>query len=332
MSGQHTSAAPATLLWFWDYDTQWGADRSRNPHRVPAWGPLEFENTERVLALHAEFAVPACFAVVGAAALPGARPYHDPGQVRRIHQAGHEVASHSHRHEWLPGLTGVRLRETLVSSRDALEQCIGAPVTTFVPPYNQPFDHPGKLSVSLSERREAWGNRTDLPTLCAALADAGYALCRVTYQSIGERIAERLAQRPLERAGRVERIGGLPCVRLNTRGGFGADTRALLARGVADGGIWVVYGHPHSTSDVASSQSLDEMRRLLEQVARWRAAGRLRCALPRDLGPATGTARADTSHSRPMATGAVDTGAVDTGAGRDARAAGALGARAPAAR
>ena len=112
---------PAELLFFWDYDTQWGADRSRLPGGPKSWGALEFPNTERLLELHAEHGVPACFAVVGSAALSGERPYHDPAQVRRIHAAGHEIGSHSHRHEWLPGLDGAALRETLAASRDANE-------------------------------------------------------------------------------------------------------------------------------------------------------------------------------------------------------------------
>src|SRR5262249_26670813 len=95
-------APRASLVVFWDYDTAWGADRSREPGGPKSWGPLEFEHTERLLELHAEHGVPACFAVVGAAALPGERPYHDPGQIRRIAAAGHEIGSHSFRHEWLP--------------------------------------------------------------------------------------------------------------------------------------------------------------------------------------------------------------------------------------
>src|SRR5215470_10951843 len=85
---------PGGFMIFWDYDTQWGADRSRSGGGPKSWGALDFENTERLLQLHEQFDIPACFAVVGAAALPGSRPYHDPEQIRRIHQAGHEVASH----------------------------------------------------------------------------------------------------------------------------------------------------------------------------------------------------------------------------------------------
>ncbi|MGH7633973.1 MAG: polysaccharide deacetylase family protein, partial [Gemmatimonadaceae bacterium] len=147
-----TNRETPLVMVFWDYDTQWGADRSRSTQRSSDWGAREFPNTDRLLEVHARYNVPACFAVVGAAALPGARPYHDADQIRRIHGAGHEIASHSFRHEWLPGLGRDALRETLSSSKSALEQCIGAPVTTFVPPFNQPFDYASRWAFSVSER------------------------------------------------------------------------------------------------------------------------------------------------------------------------------------
>ena len=58
----------ARLVVFWDYDTQWGADADARRGLPPAPGALEFACTERLLELHARFEVPACFAVVGAAA------------------------------------------------------------------------------------------------------------------------------------------------------------------------------------------------------------------------------------------------------------------------
>jgi peptidoglycan/xylan/chitin deacetylase (PgdA/CDA1 family) len=239
---------PGRLLIFWDYDTEWGseADRARGLAPAPGRGMLEFEHTERLLELHGERDLSACFAVVGAAALPGERPWHDPDQIRRIHAAGHEIASHSHRHEWLPGLGLEALRGTLQESRAALEDCIGAPVTSFVPPYNQPFDHAAGLSFSRSERRAAGVDRIDLGTLCRALAETGYQFCRVAYRPIGLRVADRLAGRRIDGPVRVERIGGILCCRLNTPGGFGRESLAMLDRVARDGGIAVVYGHPHS--------------------------------------------------------------------------------------
>jgi peptidoglycan/xylan/chitin deacetylase (PgdA/CDA1 family) len=274
--------AAATLLFFWDYDTQWGADRSRSPGGAKDWGRLEFENTELLLDLHARYGVPACFAVVGAAALPGERPYHDPAQIRRIHSAGHEVASHAFRHEWLPGLNRQDLLKTLRRSKDALEQCVGAPVRSFIPPYNQPFDYIGRGSVSLSERRECGRERTDLRRLCDALGETGYHFCRVSYRPLHQRVAERLAGRRLDRPSRREKIADITCVRLNTPGGFDAPAVGMLDRCAEAGGLAVVYGHPHSLLS-GGAQDKSHLIPFLERVGQLRRQGRLEVRLPSEV-------------------------------------------------
>jgi hypothetical protein len=271
-----------TLLVFWDYDTQWGGDRSRSPGGPKAWGAAEFENTERLLELHAAYEVPACFAVVGAAALSGGRPYHDPAQIRRIALAGHEVASHGFEHEWLPGVGQQRLRDILRRSKDALEQCIGGPVVSFVPPYNQPFDYAKGWSFSLSERRQAGPDRIDVARLCMALAETGYGICRVSYRPLHLRLADRLLGCRVDRPVRPAQIAGITCVRLNAPVGFRTDTRAVVDRCVTHGGIVVVHGHPHS---LRSGNGQDErwLGPFLQHVRALRADGRLRCVLPREL-------------------------------------------------
>jgi len=276
-----TRRTAAELLFFWDYDTQWGGDRSRLPGGPKNWGALEFANTERLLELHDQYGVPACFAVVGSAALPGERPYHDPAQIRRVHAAGHEIGSHSHRHEWLPGLDGRALRETLRSSKDALEQCIGAPVTTFVPPWNQPFDYPAGFSFSLSERREGGAHRTGLVRLCETLAETGYRFSRVAYRPMHQRIAEMIMRRRLEQMGRVEEICGISCARLNTPGGFARHTVDVLRRSVRRGGLTVVYGHPHSLT-LGNSQDERHLAPFLQLVSAMVKSGTLRVCLPRE--------------------------------------------------
>jgi peptidoglycan/xylan/chitin deacetylase (PgdA/CDA1 family) len=279
----HTKKAEsATLLVFWDYDTQWGGDRSRSPGGRKSWGYQEFENTERLLELHARYEVPACFAVVGSAALPGSRPYHDPEQIRRIHAAGHEIASHSHRHEWLPGLDRRALRETLSASKDALEQCIGAPVVSFVPPYNQPFDYPRGWSFSLSERQECGANRTDLLRLCETLQACGYRFNRICYRPLTDRLLDRLVGRPVERPSWPERIAHVTCIRLNTPGGFDDPARAMARQCAARGGWIVVYGHPHSLT-AGNSQDERYLLPFLQLVSRLRDAGVMSVRLPRDL-------------------------------------------------
>lgn len=275
--------SPAKVLIFWDYDTQWGADRSRNPHRIPSWGPLEFPNTDLVLEAHARFDFPACFAVVGAAALPGERPYHDPAQIRRIHEAGHEVASHSFRHEWLPALGRDGLRDTLRLSKDALEQCVGSEVTTFVPPYNQPFDHAPGWSFSLSERRAVRRDRIDVRRLCSALRDAGYRFSRLSYRSVATRLTEAVQGRMLYRPERPVTIEGILSLRINTPYGFSEEGRRTMESQLDRGGFWVLYGHPHSASDDTNPQSLRQLVATLEVLDGWRRDGRIRYVLPRDI-------------------------------------------------
>jgi len=276
------AGSAATLLFFWDYDTQWGADRSRSGGGAKNWGPLEFENTERLLDLHAEYDLPACFAVVGAAALPGKRPYHDPAQIRRIHNSGHEVASHSFQHEWLPGLNRRQLLESLRRSKDALEQCVGAAVVSFIPPFNQPFDYIKKGSFSLSERRECGSERTDLGRLCDALAETGYHFCRVSYRPLSQRIAERLVGRRLDQPSRHEKIAGVSCVRLNTPGGFNAPAIEMSNRCATAGGLVVVYGHPHSLLS-GGAQDQSHLIPFLKRMVQLRREDRLKVKLPSDI-------------------------------------------------
>ena len=267
------------LLLFWDYDTQWGADRSRSSGGPKNWGPLEFENTERLLELHAKYDIPSCFAVVGAAALTGDRPYHDSEQIRRIHAAGHEIGSHAFRHEWLPGLNRQQLIETLSKSKDALEQCIGTAINAFVPPYNQPYDYPQGNSYSLSERREAGKDRTNLHQLCETLKETSYRFCRVSYRPMQQRLAERVLGKRRDRPSRLERIAGITCVRLNTPGGFDEPAIKMLERCAETGGTAVVYGHPHSIKG-KGSQNEAHLIKFLERAAELKKQNKIEVKLP----------------------------------------------------
>jgi len=272
----------ASVFLFWDYDTQWGGDRSRSATGPKDWGHLEFENTERLLEMQARYEMPSCFAVVGAAALPGERPYHDPDQIRAIHAAGHEVASHTFHHDWLPGLNQQALTKTLTKSKDALEQCIGARVRSFVPPFNQPFDFPARLSFSLSERRTAGPDRTDQRRLCETLYEVGYRFCRVAYRPMQRRIAEKILRRKLPKPSELEQVAGVTCLRTNAAG-FESASVTLLERCIREGKSLVVYGHPHSCSDSTSPQRFDALETFLQVVQEQRQQDNVRCLLPRDI-------------------------------------------------
>lgn len=275
---------PGRVLLFWDYDTQWGADRSRSGGGPRAWGAAEFSNTERLLPLLDEFQVRSCFAVVAAAATPGSRPYHDPEQIRAIHRAGHEVGCHSLHHDWLPGLTSGQLFDNLRRSRELLEDCIGATVGAFVPPYNQPFHYPAALSFSRSERREAGPDHIGFSQLCRTLSLTGYRFCRAAYRPLPQRILEAVLRRSCDQPGTVKSIEGVACLRLNAGCGFKDHAIAMLRRCAREGGYAVLYGHPHSLS-VPGAQSFACLRRTLAVVQGLVKQGQLQVVLPREISP-----------------------------------------------
>ncbi|HWP99569.1 MAG TPA: XrtA system polysaccharide deacetylase [Vicinamibacterales bacterium] len=90
-----------------------------------SWDGLESRvtrNTERVLELLAEAATRATFFVLGWVA------ERHPRLVRRIADAGHEVACHSHEHRLVYEMTPLEFRTDLRRAKAAIEWASGAPV------------------------------------------------------------------------------------------------------------------------------------------------------------------------------------------------------------
>jgi peptidoglycan/xylan/chitin deacetylase (PgdA/CDA1 family) len=275
-----TDRRPGKLLLYWDYDTQRGAEQSRRGPQ--SWGPLEQPNTARILELLAETGVRATFACVGYAAVSRDPAYDCRDQIRAIHAAGHEVASHSHEHEFLPALTRAQARETARVSREALEDLIGAPVVSFVPPFNRPMHYPRRGAWSWSERREVGRAHLSLPALCEVLAEVGYQTCRVSYRPTWRTFVDRLTGREGDGPVEPEVIAGLHCFRLNAGCGFAQSALERVREVAGRGGLAVVYGHPHSLT-AQNSQSERWLRPFLKEVAALRQEGRLTDLLPRDL-------------------------------------------------
>ncbi len=270
------------LVIFWDFDAQWGAERSRSPGGEKDWGIRDFENTERLLDILAEYNVKACFAIVGAVGLPGARPYHDPDLIKRISFEGHEIASHGLNHEWIPGMGLGACRRMLVMSKEILEKCIGQPVTSFVPPYNQPFDFPSRGSFSISERRAVPVERINIPILCDLLAQTGYTFTRISYASCTERLFTILGIRKWHRKTKIEKINGVTALRLIEGTGFGTDVLGSIREGTQNNRTVAVYGHPHSLTG-HGSQSEVMLIPFLQQITEWRRRGQLDICLPSSL-------------------------------------------------
>lgn len=149
------------------------------------WDGLERRverNTDAVLALFDEAAVKATFFTLGWVA------ERHPGLIRRIVDAGHEIASHGWGHDRVFTMTPKAFADDLALTRKALEDAAGTAVTGYRAP-----------SFSI-DQRTPWAHR--------ALAEAGYAysssVAPVVHDHYGWPDAPRFAFRPVQGSDLVE--------------------------------------------------------------------------------------------------------------------------------
>src|ERR1035437_3816775 len=113
-----------------DYDSPAGYRESFHMRDFP--GNADYEGTGILLKVLHKHGVRSTFGIVGQAALPGEPPEQCQEQIRAIHQAGHEIASHSMTHRFIPPMRDGDLLEELASSKRTLETCIGARIRGFI--------------------------------------------------------------------------------------------------------------------------------------------------------------------------------------------------------
>jgi polysaccharide deacetylase family protein (PEP-CTERM system associated) len=167
-------------------------DWDRLPRRVVA-------NTDKVLALFDEAGVKATFFTLGWIA------ERHPALIRRIAEAGHEIASHGYDHKRVFTMTEAEFRDDLARARGLIEEAAGQRVTGYRAP-----------SFSI-DPRTPWAHRV--------LAEEGYAysssVAPIAHDHYGWRGSPRFAWRPIEGAALIE----LP-----------VTTAALAGRRMAAGG------------------------------------------------------------------------------------------------
>lgn len=133
------------------------------------------DNVYRVIDLFAEADVTATFFTLGWVAR------RHPGMIRRIVEAGHEIASHGYDHARVFNFTRREFAEDIRKARNILEDCSGASVTGYRAP-----------SFSIDQRT---------PWAFAELAEQGYAysssVAPVAHDHYGWPQAPRFAFKPL---------------------------------------------------------------------------------------------------------------------------------------
>jgi polysaccharide deacetylase family protein (PEP-CTERM system associated) len=241
--------------------------RVRAGHRQEIASRVE-ANTGAVLDLFAESGVKATFFTLGWVAA------RQPRLIRRIAEAGHEIASHGWDHQRVFTMDAAAFRADLSRARAALEDAGGQAVTGYRAP-----------SFSI-DTRNLWAFN--------ALAEAGYAysssVAPVAHDHYGWRDAPRYAFRPLADSPLVElpvtvaRIGGR---HLATGGGFfrllpSALTDFAVRQVNREGHAGIFYFHPWEVDPAQPRVREAPLRSKVRHYSRLGAmAGKLRGLIAR---------------------------------------------------
>jgi hypothetical protein len=266
---------PGKIFIIWDYDTAIGQVNSSYPYNFNEEKLLEeIANVEKILEIAREFEVRMTFACVGFAAEPGHYPYHVPDQIRKIFSQGHEIASHSWRHEWFPYLQREQIEKSLVRSKHILEECLGAPgaVKGFVPPFSRPMSWYSRGAFSFGDRVFGpWYPGASYGTLLPFIRDAGYKWCRVAYYPIWQKLStDRMRNRSIRRAWLES--NEVLCVPQHYTG-FDDVARSLM-RTATDGGSVILVGHPSGLTR-NNTENIEHLRDLLHELAEYQQSGSL---------------------------------------------------------
>jgi peptidoglycan/xylan/chitin deacetylase (PgdA/CDA1 family) len=267
---------PALLSIVWDYDTAIGQVNASYPYKFREETILaEIALVDTILDIAREHSLRMTFAVVGFAAEQGHYPYHVPDQIKRISAEGHEIASHSWRHEWFPHLEDEQIRRSLTRSKSILEECMdnGRIVCGFVPPFSRPMSWYRKGSVSRGDNAIGSGHSGgNIGSLLQILRSIGYEWCRVSYRPVWRKIAEDYLRRS-PAFHRFETHAGITTVPLHYTG-FDEGARALVAKGATQNSRMVINGHPAGLGR-PRSEHLDHLKEFVRLVTSLREKGAL---------------------------------------------------------
>jgi hypothetical protein len=263
------------LIIIWDYDSAIGQVNASYPYNFREEKLLEeIKNVDRILEIGLDYHLSMTFACVGFAAEIGHYPYHVPEQISTIYKMGHEVASHSWKHEWFPYLESEQIIRSLKRSKYILERCIDEPgaVTGFVPPFNRPMSWYGKGAFSLGDR--TFGPTypgASLGSLLRYVKNAGYQWCRVSYRPIWMRFFPNRANRL--GSDQISKFNHIFCIS-HQHVGFDQTARQMLNESVGTNQNLILSAHPSGLSR-SSVESMDNLLQFVKLVANYQSKGLL---------------------------------------------------------
>ncbi|MFM9987002.1 polysaccharide deacetylase family protein [Flavobacterium sp.] len=176
------------IILIWDFDGPIGQINSSYPYNFSFENfEEEINNVHYILKKLEEYNIKSCFAITGFSAEEGKYPYVFPELINEISLAGHEIASHSWRHEWTPIFLKKQIEKSLIRSKKSLEKAIHNKqnVIGFVPPHNRPMTWLRKGAFSIGDRGIfPFFKMGDNNNLINVLIETNYKWVRISYQNI----------------------------------------------------------------------------------------------------------------------------------------------------
>lgn len=183
------------IILIWDLDGFIGAINSTVPYKYNSMShELELDWVNRSLELMAVNGIKCVFAITGFSAETGVYPYVFPDLIRAIHIQGHEIASHSWRHEWVPLFSRNQINKSLARSKQKLEEAVQSDyiLTGFVPPHNKPATWIKKGAYSLEDKGlYPLFEMGDVSSLLSVLKENEYKWVRIAHNPFANRFKKK---------------------------------------------------------------------------------------------------------------------------------------------
>ncbi len=229
---------------------------------------------EDLLAICADAGIAMTFAITGLSAVEGGSVLQMREQIRKIADLGHEIASHSWKHEWFPFLTRRQIRMSLQRSKEALEDAAKKEVLGFVLPFTRPMTWIGRGNFSFGDRG-IWplffgGDQGNIYKVCREL---GYDWVRVKERPIYEKFTRQIRlHQPFDYRG----IHCLP----NHYNGFDDDAIQLIQSMIGQDCVITINAHPLMLSKEGNKESWHNFRNFIKKCLQFRSEGHLEFSTP----------------------------------------------------
>jgi len=249
----------------WDFDAAIGQINSSYPYNFNEINiHTELENVEKLLEIAQVYNTLFTFAITGFTAEDGLYPFHAQDIIRRIYHQGHEIASHSWRHEWIPIIQKKQIIKTMERSKFILERCVDhhGIVNGFVLPHNRPMTWIRKGSFSFGDRGiYPFFPGGDLGNVIKIANKAGYKWIRVSHHPIYRKLSFfNGTNRIIQKFGKFRNLITVP----NHYTGFDKTAISTIQKGISEKKDIVLSGHPLMLSRPEKTESIIHLTKLLD--------------------------------------------------------------------